>query len=60
MRYSMEAGGKRYEYIPCLNATPDHIQFLAALVEEQLGGWLGRENDPVATRNRALAMGADK
>jgi ferrochelatase len=32
--YFIEAGGERYEYIPCLNAREDHIQMLASLVRE--------------------------
>ena len=27
-----EAGGKKYEYIPALNATPEHIEMMANLV----------------------------
>ncbi len=30
--YFLEAGGERYEYIPCLNARADHVQVLASLV----------------------------
>ncbi|MHA6433027.1 ferrochelatase, partial [Escherichia coli] len=26
------AGGKKYEYIPALNATPEHIEMMANLV----------------------------
>jgi ferrochelatase len=58
--YFMEAGGERYEYIPCLNATPDHISFLTELVMEQLSGWTGGQTDPQATRTRAMALGATK
>ncbi len=32
--YFIEAGGERYEYIPCLNARADHVQMLASLVRE--------------------------
>ena len=56
--YFMESGGERYEYIPCLNADDAHIDFLATLVEEQLQGWPGRDYNPEATRDRALALGA--
>ncbi|RUO40101.1 ferrochelatase [Aliidiomarina taiwanensis] len=37
--YFLEAGGETFEYIPCLNATPEHIQALASIIEEQLQGW---------------------
>ena len=30
----LEAGGKQYEYIPALNATPEHIEMMANLVAE--------------------------
>ena len=30
----LQAGGKRYEYIPCLNARPDHISLMASLVRQ--------------------------
>lgn len=39
----LEAGGEEFSYIPCLNANPDHIAFLAARVERELGGWVGGE-----------------
>ena len=32
----MEAGGEVYEYIPCLNDQPAHIEFFAKLVTEKL------------------------
>jgi ferrochelatase len=44
----MEAGGERYEYIPCLNAGAQHIDFLASLVDERLAPWLRREDVPGA------------
>ena len=57
--YFLEAGGERYEYIPCLNADPGHIDALNALVEEHLTGWLDATGvDPAATRARARALGA--
>lgn len=32
----LQAGGKRYEYIPALNAGPDHVEALATLVQPHL------------------------
>lgn len=32
--YFLAAGGQRYEYIPCLNARPDHISLMASLVRQ--------------------------
>ncbi|GAB3274492.1 ferrochelatase [Parahaliea aestuarii] len=40
----MDAGGERYEYIPCLNAGDRHIAALRQIVEENLAGWLRRAN----------------
>ena len=38
--YFLEAGGERYEYIPCLNSEPAHINALASIIKEQLAGWI--------------------
>jgi ferrochelatase len=46
--YFLEAGGKRYEYIPCLNATDTHLDFLAELCDERLGPWLRHDDSPAA------------
>jgi ferrochelatase len=35
----LQAGGKRYAYIPALNDTPAHIHMLANLVCEHVSGW---------------------
>ncbi len=36
----LEAGGKRYRYIPALNDSPAHLQALSALALKHLQGWL--------------------
>ena len=36
----LEAGGKQYHYIPCLNDHPDHINMFADLVLERAKAWL--------------------
>lgn len=57
--YFLQAGGERFEYIPCLNASEAHIDALGSIVEEQLQGWLPlRDNAPAASRERALMLGA--
>ena len=33
----LDAGGKEYHYIPCLNATQEHIQVFAELIRNRLG-----------------------
>ena len=38
--YFLEAGGQRFEYIPCLNATDGHIDALQAIAGDHLGNWL--------------------
>jgi ferrochelatase len=35
----MEAGGKDYHYIPCLNDRADHIQMMSDLVYQHTKGW---------------------
>ena len=57
--YFLEAGGERYEYIPCLNAEPQHIDALVARINDELAGWQGRHFDAQQSKNDALAMGAD-
>lgn len=38
--YFLEAGGERYEYIPCLNASDTHLDFIAELATQRMGSWL--------------------
>jgi len=35
----MAAGGKQFTYIPCLNATRDHVDMLAMIALRELQGW---------------------
>ena len=58
--YFLEAGGKRYEYIPCLNSEPGHIDALTAIIEQQISGWLPLDFDPEATQARAQALGSSR
>ena len=58
--YFLAAGGECYEYIPCLNSSPAHIEALASLATEHLAGWLDETPDSSQTRARAIAMGAKK
>lgn len=57
--YFMQAGGERYEYIPCLNYDAGHISALAAVLEDNLQGWLEDRRDPGATQARATALGSN-
>jgi ferrochelatase len=36
----MEAGGEKFTYIPCLNDDAAHIEALAAVVRNELQGWI--------------------
>ena len=60
--YFLEAGGTGFSYIPALNASPEHIEALVQLLEENMQGWAVPENDPdtLADRaRRARAIGAE-
>ncbi len=37
----LEAGGKRFDYIPCLNDRPEHIEMLSRFVHRSAADWLG-------------------
>ena len=64
----LHAGGERYRYIPALNDRPDHIRFIADLVQRNLQGWIepavewnaARMHEMAAeSRRRAEAMKAE-
>ena len=50
--YFLESGGKTFNYIPCLNATPGHIDALVDLIEKNLQGWDLPDNSPDALQTR--------
>ena len=57
--YFLEAGGKRYEYIPCLNSDDVHIQLLAKLIDSEIATWQPSNPEDVAKRqSRAKELGA--
>ena len=58
--YFLEAGGERYEYIPCLNASPRHLDILADRIQRELAGWEGAAYDAQDTLREALALGAEQ
>lgn len=51
--YFMAAGGKAFNYIPALNATPGHIEALVTLIEENIQGWQIPQNTPALLTERA-------
>ena len=58
----LHAGGQQFQYIDCLNDSPDWIRALTDLSERHLQGWPTKQaDDPMAlkaSRERALALGA--
>ena len=55
----LEAGGERYEYIPCLNDDVGHMEMLAALVGQHTQGWGPVLDEPADVLARAMAVGAE-
>jgi ferrochelatase len=57
--YFLQAGGERYEYIPCLNSSPSHMEALEQIIAGQLKEWLaGPSSDSDLTKKRARTRGA--
>ena len=60
----IEAGGKEYHYIPCLNERTDWIAALADIVQSNLQGWLesgsASPEELEQSRVRALRLGASQ
>ncbi len=55
----LQAGGERFEYIPCLNDSAAHITALGDIVEQELATWLAQpENDSNQTATLARQLGA--
>ena len=63
----LHAGGKEFNYIPCLNDSHEWIAGLAEVAQQHLAGWPVQQVDAAdaaralaASRERALALGAPK
>lgn len=59
----LQAGGKAFHYIPCVNDSPVWISALSALAQRHLAGWPTHPPDADAaalSRERALAAGAER
>ena len=57
----LNAGGREFEYIPCLNERNDWLHALTDLVLDNLAGWTGSAvpaEELEQSRQRALALGA--
>jgi len=63
-RAFLDAGGKAFHYIPCLNDEPGWIAALGALAERHLAGWPTRDTPDAQAladaREAALAKGAPR
>jgi ferrochelatase len=58
----LQAGGKDFHYIPCLNERNDWVHTLADIVANELQGWLAAApaEELETSRTRAMAMGAHR
>lgn len=56
----IDSGGKTLSYIPALNDRDDHIDCLAAIIENQCGTRAQTKSDPAATLERARRLGAQR
>lgn len=62
--YFIQAGGERYDFIPCLNDRDDHIAALASIINSNITGWselIDRRNailNDTASRAEEIKAGA--
>ena len=58
----LNAGGKEFHYIACLNDQPEWIDALCSVAQRHMGGWPTQQPDDgaalEASRRRALSLGA--
>lgn len=52
----LDAGGKSYAYIPCLNDSPDHIEAMIKILEPHLSQWVSEPRDVPELRARIDAF----
>lgn len=57
--YFIEAGGDKFEYIPCLNDESEHIDALVSVINEHIHGWRITEDFQLRAE-RASALKATK
>ncbi len=58
--YFLAAGGERFEYIPCLNDSNEHVAMMSDLVARHTAGWPTEPVESAPTLERAHAMGASR
>ncbi len=51
----LQAGGKEYRYIDCLNASPDHIEAIAQLALQHTQGWSNLPSEETLSARQELA-----
>lgn len=52
----IQAGGKSFNYIPCLNDNEDHVQLMMALISTHTQGWECTASDYEAYQEAALLL----
>lgn len=59
----LHSGGQSYDYVPALNANPEHVALLADLIRRHIQGWpeaTGAAPVDSSARERALRAGASQ
>ena len=54
----LKAGGEQLDYVPALNASDDHVQFLTTLMQQHMQGW--QQQDRSDTQALAIKQGATR
>lgn len=49
--YFLSAGGEKFEYIPALNDSADHIGMMGQLIKQHAAGWMDIENKDTGQKN---------
>ncbi len=51
----LAAGGEKFDYVPCLNDSPAHVELLANRLHKQLSAWMepGSSNDTTVLRQQS-------
>ncbi|SUO94741.1 ferrochelatase [Suttonella ornithocola] len=55
----LNSGGKNYDYIPALNASPKHIELLVQLIDEHTNDWMRFQKEGLE-KEKEFAMFADE
>ena len=52
----LEAGGRRFTYIPALNADPQHVRALDTIIRQGMQGWTQQRRPDEGTYRRVLGL----